>query len=101
MMRPPDEDKSNGIIIGYFVFFSERITDEGLLEEFCQKVPRSDDKHGYTKTVIKGLKIFQWYQFEVIAYNRVANGSRTGKFHYIQTDEGGKCRQQCSQSCKL
>lgn len=88
-MRPPDVDKSNGIIIGYVVYYAEKSIDGVMHEEFNITIPRNDASEGYTTTLIKGLKAYKWYQIEVVAFTKAGKGHRSGMFQFIQTFEDG------------
>ena len=86
-MRQPLSSLKNGITKGYVIYYSEKTSSAVPSNEMEMNVKRGDEK--YTNVLVRGLKPFSFYQFEVVAYTSAGEGNRTYQFVYIQTFEDG------------
>eukprot|EP00795_Rhopilema_esculentum_P001382 gene1382-15786_t len=86
-MRPPEKKQRNGIIIGYYVYFSWKTIDNSWSNESVTKISRNDDKDGFTSASLRDLVYSTTYKFEAIAYTSAGEAERLGKFYSIVTGE--------------
>ena len=86
-MRPPEKKQRNGIIIGYYVYFSWNTIEKTWSNESVTKISRNDDKDGFTSASLKDLIYSTTYKFEAIAYTSAGEAERLGQFYSIETGE--------------